>query len=296
MASFFFVAVGEDWAFSQGQKSSLEALLPRIQSWELVDNPQIFIPETLFEYINGGAESYLSYDFQELIVAHYKKADSEMAITLEIYNMGETKNAFGIYSAERFPGQEFLDLGLQGYLDGDSINFLCGKYYIKMLCFDCGQDPSKTLLHFAQEVAKNIPDWGTFPPVLSLFPREGLVPNGERFVLKNFLGLEFLHDGYVASYKNDSQEWECFYVEGKSEEEASNLLRLYLDFFKKRGETVEELPEGRFRIIHKSERIYLNLAGRYLSGVMRLGEDEEGTGEKYLTFLTESLKEVKRTS
>ena len=56
-----------------------------------------------FPVDNVGLESRCTaYDFQELIVGQYKKKSSEKSLSIEIYDMGNEKNSFGIYSAERF--------------------------------------------------------------------------------------------------------------------------------------------------------------------------------------------------
>ena len=81
----------------------LRDLLPVVEGMKESASPQIYFPETLFEYINGAAEIYLSYDFKELIVAEYQKSGSSDSIAVEIYDMGNHKNSFGIYSAERYP-------------------------------------------------------------------------------------------------------------------------------------------------------------------------------------------------
>jgi len=47
-----------------------------------------FRPDNLFEYINGAAEAYLSYDFKGLIVADFGADASKATLTVEIYDMG----------------------------------------------------------------------------------------------------------------------------------------------------------------------------------------------------------------
>ena len=58
-------------------------------------------PDNLYEYIDGGADVFLLYDFQRLLHQNFKAGKGE--ITADIYDMGKAENAFGIYSAERSP-------------------------------------------------------------------------------------------------------------------------------------------------------------------------------------------------
>ena len=55
--------------------------------------PQSYLPETLFEYINGAAEIYLAYDFKELAVGNYESGKDEASLSIEIYDMGNKINS-----------------------------------------------------------------------------------------------------------------------------------------------------------------------------------------------------------
>jgi len=75
-------------------------LFPSIKGWELSENIDTYSPETLYDAINGAADSYLRYDFRELKVGEYSLDDGTYLV-VEIYQHGSPINAFGIYSQER---------------------------------------------------------------------------------------------------------------------------------------------------------------------------------------------------
>ena len=100
---------------------------PSVSGWKQVGEIQRFDPNTLYEYINGGADLYLAYDFEELKVAEYQN-DKKAAVTVDVYRHRTPTHAFGIYSQERFPGANFIDVGVQGYLEKHALNFLFGKH------------------------------------------------------------------------------------------------------------------------------------------------------------------------
>lgn len=272
--------------------SSLSSLLPVVMKWELSEEPEMYLPETLFEYINGAAEIYLVYDFEELIVAQFKKQDSPASLTVEIYNMGKVKNAFGIYSAERFPDSHFLSIGNGGYVEEGALNFIVDRYYIKLLCFDCKDDSEKILKNFSQEILKKVKDPKGLPSLLSSFPQKELLEYSEKFVLRNFLGYSFLHDGYVASFKVGELEFECFIIEGEDVKDAQSMLSQYLD--KKKGADVYEISSG-YRIKDRYyHHIYLARVENLLYGVMKIKDGFEEIGEKYLKSLASLLKKTSR--
>ncbi len=285
---FFYFLNAKGALLEEEGVSSLHFLLPDVITWKVPEAPQDYFPEILFEYINGAAEIYLSYDFKELTVGQYEKGDSKASLIIEIYDMGNEINSFGIYSAERFPDSQFISLGNQGYLEKETLNFIAGKYYIKLLCFDSGEDSADFLKVFSQEVVKRVKDKGTLPPALAFFPKQGLVQNSEKFILRNFMGYSFLHSGYLANYKLEDLEFDCFLIEGENADDAQNMLKKYLE--KKGKQSVEEISAG-YRV--KDRYYYNNYLARvenYLCGVMKIKDESLEVGDKYFGMLIESLK------
>src|SRR5512143_1699872 len=69
-----------------------------IEGWKRAGDPERFRKETLYGYIDGGAELVLQYGFRELAVSKYRPADdpgSAKEIVLEIYRMISGESAFG---------------------------------------------------------------------------------------------------------------------------------------------------------------------------------------------------------
>jgi hypothetical protein len=98
---------------------------PEITGWRQSGEIQTFSPKTLFEYINGDANLYLMYDFQELKVAEYLN-EKKASVTVDVYRHKTPTHAFGIYSQERLPNANFIDVGAQGYIEKNVLNFLTG--------------------------------------------------------------------------------------------------------------------------------------------------------------------------
>jgi len=287
---FLTLLTGKIASLEAKAASSLLSLLPEVIKWELSEEPEMYLPETLFEYINGAAEIYIVYDFEELIVAQFKKQDSPASLTMEIYDMGKVKNAFGIYSAERFPDSHFLSIGNGGYVEEGALNFIVDRYYIKLLCFDCENDSEKILKNFSQVILEKVKNPKGLPSLISSFPQKGLLEYSEKFILRNFLGYSFLHDGYVASFKVGELEFECFIIEGKDVADAQSMLSQYLD--KKKGADVNQISSG-YRIKDPYyHHIYLARVENLLYGVMKIKDGFEEIGEKYLKRLKSSLKKT----
>jgi hypothetical protein len=269
------------------------SLLPQFNNWKLSEAPREFRPATLFEYIDGAAEIYLSYDFLELVVAQDQEKATKASITVEIYDMGAGRNAFGIYSAERYPDSRFLAVGNQGYLDEGTLNLLAGRYYIKLLCFEGGAQSPEFLQQFAKAISGKVKDPGRLPTLLQVFPKDALIPNSEKFILRNFLGFKFLGNGFTASYKAKDLEFDCFFLEGTSEVEAGEMLKQYLGHFAKSGQAPEKQSYGYHARDPYLKHVFLAQVGKYLCGVTKIKDGAEATGSKYLEALATALKEKK---
>ena len=61
---------------------------------------RIFTETSLYGYINGGAELYLEYGFDTLIVTEMTVEGNDLK--LEVYRMKDPEAAFGIFSVSRF--------------------------------------------------------------------------------------------------------------------------------------------------------------------------------------------------
>jgi len=269
--------------------TDLAALLPKLPGWALTENVQRFLPESLFEYINGAAESYLGYEFRELVVGQYGLQGGPATLTAEIYDMGSARNAFGIYGSERYPESPFLPVGVQGYLEEGSLNFLAGRYYVKLLCFEGGADADRHLKSFASAVVKAVGDPGGFPAELKAFPKNGLVANSEKFIRANVLGFKFLSQGFLAGYKAGEQAFEAFLVVGRSPEEAASMRSQILAEFGKTGAAPVPAAGGVRLKDRYLDNVVLAVTGPFLCGVIKVKDGGLEAGQEVVAGIVRAL-------
>jgi hypothetical protein len=289
LAVAFFLAPGDDLAQARDGSPELAALVPRVAAWSRTEAARSFFPESLFEYIDGAAESYLSYDFRELLVVDLEKKGTEATLTLEIYDMGSPVNAFGIFGAERYPENKAVAIGELGYLEGESLNFMAGRFYVKMLGFGLGEETGSILAGVGAQVAAAVKVKGPLPAFVLAFPKENLVAQSEKFVKKNFMGYEFLRDGYVAAYKADGREMEAFFIEAVSEKDAQGMLEKLLEALAGDKQTPERLALGYHSRNRYGQHLYIGRVRNVLCGAMRVPDGREAAGGSLLKALTAAL-------
>lgn len=173
----------------------IESLPKEILGWQAVQPDEAYDRETLYDYIDGGAELYLTYDFREAIVRRFSKSGAP-DIELGIYNMGSAQDAFGIFSAER--QDEDVGIGQDSEYGGGLLRFWKGQYFVSILAIGDEQEARPAVLALAQSVANAIPQIGEPPPMLKFLPRENLIKNRIRF----FHSHQVLNRQYFLSTEN----------------------------------------------------------------------------------------------
>ena len=204
-----------------------EFKFPEIIGWKQSGEIQTFIPKTLFEYINGAADLYIMYDFQALKVAEYQN-EKKASVTVEVYEHKTPTHAFGIYSQERLPNADFIDVGAQAYIENNTLNFLTGPYYVKITSYHTGAEDGEILLAFAKKMSENLGTKGALPAILSSFPEEGKKKNSEKFINRNFLGYSFFHSAFTADYELSGKKFKLFVIEGVDKNDCRGMIQEYL--------------------------------------------------------------------
>lgn len=240
-------------------------IFPEITGWKKSKRVQIYSPENLYEYINGAAELYLSYNCQELQVAEYYDKNNA-SVVIEIYRHKTSTYAFGIYGQERPRRGDFLNIGTQGYFREPILNFLSGNYYVKISSYDIETNNQEILQTFAEKIAKNLGDKVPLPKILSCFPEKRKKQNSEKFIAENFLGYEFLHSGFTADYSDSNTTFKLFIIEEKTSQNCEHLLRQYMQFTK---HPQKDLKEGYYTLSDPYHgEISLSWKGKYIWGVL----------------------------
>jgi hypothetical protein len=253
--------------------------------WKQSGEIQTFVPRTLFEYINGAADLYLSYDFQELKVAEYQN-DKKASVTVEVYRHKTPTQAFGIYSQERLANANFIDVGAQGYIEDNVLNFLTGSYYVKISSYKTGAEDREILLTFAKKVLEHLGEKGSLPSVLSSFPEEGKKKNSEKFINQNFLGYSFLRSAFTADYEFSGMKFKLFVIESEEGNDCRDMVQKYLQ---QTGSPRKDVVEGRYTISDPYHgEIDLQWQKAYLWGILNLNNPD--LRSKYLKLFEEGIR------
>jgi hypothetical protein len=131
------------WGQSTGVSAQIElgafdaALL---QDWSIARPLKRYVPDNLYEKINGQAEQYLKFGFTELQCISIQNAAGQIADLL-LYHQGDFAGSLGVYAEQRSPEHEVLSQGALHYTPTSVGGFgIVGPYFFQMMI--AGDSPS----------------------------------------------------------------------------------------------------------------------------------------------------------
>ena len=200
--------------------------------------------KTLFAYMDGAAELYLAYGFENLAVRHYEKP-GRPAVTVELYEMASSEDAYGVFTFER--QDKPAGIGQGSEFGGGMLRFWKGPYFAAVYAEGEGAEVESALLTMGRVTADAIPKTGPEPEWIAFLPGRdlGLVDRSVRFfrshVLlnqrffiahQNILNLNRGTEALLAQYLREKQKTHLLlirYPDGKAAGEAyQSFMKAYL--------------------------------------------------------------------
>lgn len=227
---------------AQGAETAAPAFLPDdAGGWTRDGQVRLYRPDNLWEYINGGAEQYLAYGFEEVTAAQYRNGAGATA-RVDVYRMTERTAAFGIYTEERSPKASAVAIGAEGQTGSDSLRFWAGQHYVKLLVTPAAGATPETLQTLARAVAGRLGEPGSVPPEVGYFPRDGLVAGSVKYIPADVLGQSFLAKAFQADYRDGDTTTTLILLPGTAASGDAGRLKQYGDFLRESGTSPEPVP------------------------------------------------------
>ena len=198
-----------------GQESVLTSAVESpagLSGWAVDGEMQIFDAETIYDLVNGQADSFFAYGFEQVAVQKYEGEDG--TLRLEVWQLATPTDAYGLFTSYR-SGQP-VSLGQEG--DGDPgrrLDFWQDRYFVRLFAVQPISDESLRVL--GEAVSAALPVGGEQPALVERLPREGLVERSDLFFHQeisiqsyvwlggqNLLGLSAETEGLLARYETES--------------------------------------------------------------------------------------------
>jgi hypothetical protein len=193
-----------------------------VAGWTPEGEIEIYDSETIFNLVDGQADFFFVYGFEQVAVWRYKNAD-EVVLDIQIWQLADAASAYGLFSTGVVG--EPVAVGNEGDWDpGRRLAFWQDRYVAQL--FARKTIPDADLRAFGEAVSAALPTGGERPVLVDRLPADGLIPRSAIFFHKelsiqnevwlggeNLLGLSPDTDGVLGRYEIDGQAVRLLLVE-----------------------------------------------------------------------------------
>jgi hypothetical protein len=151
-----------------------------ISGWKKSAERTFYTPGNLYEYIDGGAELYISYNFRQMLAQKYEKQDLP-EITMDIFDMGNSFNAFGVFSHSREALDQTIAPDVESEYASGLLTFWKGRFYVSIMAYPETEEKKQTVLTLGRHIAGLIQETSQIPPLISKLPTENLIKESIRY-------------------------------------------------------------------------------------------------------------------
>ena len=242
------------------------ALPEQVGALRVVEEDAVYDRETLYDYMNGGAEVYLSYDFRDVRVRRFVGPSGD-EVVLDVYDMGSSAEAFGVFSTSVEDPE--VGIGQGSEYGAGLLKFWKGSYFVSVLNMGVDEETDALLLDIGKAVEAAISSTGPMPELMSSLPSEGLderetsffhsdvVLNNRYFIaMENVLQLTDETNCVFGEYGNAGENGKLLIVEygndAWAEEAFDEFLRSYLP--EAGDDHLHQLESGHWVIARRNER------------------------------------------
>jgi len=157
--------------------------------WQALDTVKLYKGRELYQFINGGADLYLEYGFQEAATRAFGTGD-QASVFVTLYRMADPEAAFGIFSVTRRPDHQPLALGSGCSQWLYVLIFYQGEVFEEIQALETSTEIKSVMEDLARSIEARLPAPGQSPQpeLLNLLPEEALLPHSEVLV-RGVLGL-----------------------------------------------------------------------------------------------------------
>lgn len=220
-----------------------------------VKKQRTFTKESLFGYMNGGAELYLEYGFDRVVV--YDLIYQGKDIKVEAFKMNGIPEAFGIFSVSYFRCSVSDSITTHFCQSDYQVQFHKGNYYVNVINGDGSESGLRISRKISEQLIKQIPDEGL--KISNYIPEDQLPSGIKRVILVNgdISGGNNAH-GYLR-FLEGLTDYLALIVEGETKSMVClrfNSKEMIKKFFIMLGE--ENLPETMKQISIANGVIFLN--------------------------------------
>ena len=247
------------------------SFVPLPEGVQPLTSTETFDARNLSDKIDGKAELYLSAGFTRLVSQRFKdERATDLWMEAFVYDMGNSQNAFSVFSAQRREDSESLDLTQHAYRTPNALFLTHGRYYLEIIASKASEQVLQPVKKMAETFIHNTSVEVSVVNETALFPKQGLVKNSVVLISSNAFGYDGFDKIFTAEYEFDDSRLTAYLSHRKTPEEAKKMASAYWQFLLAYGgQNIEEkLPIKDARLIKILDTFEIVFShGSYLAGI-----------------------------
>ncbi len=208
----------------KAQVDPAEFLSETISGWKVSEQDRYFNDSTLYDYIDGGAELFISYGFTKVFNRNYSRT-GQPNITVDIFYMNSSSDAFGVFMHST--GRIENEFGNQSQTTKGSVIFWKDNFYVSIMSNPETAESKAAMANIAGIIDKSIPEKGKFPSIINLLPEANLDKKSIRY-FKHYVWLNthsFISNDNILNINENVNCAQAKYIVNKS-----NPLLMLLEY------------------------------------------------------------------
>ncbi|MGD9180352.1 MAG: hypothetical protein PVG15_02700 [Desulfobacterales bacterium] len=220
----------------------LSTRLPKqLKHWTAEPRDRLYDEETIYSYIDGGAELYKAYNMRRCLSRRYTTTKGP-SIILDIFDMGTSDDAFGVFTHDT--DGNVIDIGQDARYRSGWLSFWKHRYFVSIYMEEETVAAEKAVKALGREVAAHIAEKGFRPRILQKLPSEGLVSGSVRYLHhpivlnyhfyisdENILNLSAHTEAILANYKMGPESARLFLISYTNLKVAKKSLKDFLKHY-----------------------------------------------------------------
>jgi hypothetical protein len=134
--------------------------------------------------MDGAGEVYLAYNFRQLTVHRFER-QGHPALIAELYEMGTSADAFGVFSFDTQDPEAGIGQGSE--FGGGLLRFWKGSHFVSIYGEGEGKEQEQAVLEIGRKLASSIVGTGEPPRLIRALPGERQVEGSVKFVRSHVL-------------------------------------------------------------------------------------------------------------
>ena len=122
-----------------------------VAGWDKTSDTRVFAPKDLYQYIDGGADQYISAGVVSTSTSDYKY-QGQLEATVDVYAMGDAAGARKILETDLTKDAKTVQLGDAGVAYAQSVIFRKGPYLVRIVAYESTPGTPQALLALAHGV------------------------------------------------------------------------------------------------------------------------------------------------